>query len=307
MQPAPSISNVPIAFIKRCLEKDIIRVRQRWAVMVFNLWIKQGWARPLGDGCFELSASGKSILNSYLHSYHHTNFELLLSELNIILPQECDRKIFSELQQYDPAFSSQSLSEHNIQLSDHRYLSFRTSLPCSLFLDSGELIDIAAQICSWQQFVLPEKAGLQISKWLWQQYAPSTVITVDDFHAFSSIPLLEHQLIIHAPNHRTDLAEKVFHTLNHEMKWAHVCDLTPQGLSSACRFALNIQRPLKLYLPENWKDFLRKLGKPTPEKCTWPFSELSRDLQIKLDFLLCNNHVLSQRMFTYAKNWTDEL
>jgi len=307
MQSDSLLESIPIAFIKRCLEKDVIRVRQRWAVMVLNLWIKHGWAHPLGDGCFQLTQSGKISLKSYLLRNTQSDFESLLTALNISLPANCNQFILSELRRFDPEFSEQHLIEHNIQLIEHRYLSFRTSLPCSLFLASGELMDISSSIRAWQQFVIPETAAGQVIKWLWQGEGPQEIITVDDYHVFSGILLKENQLIIHSPHQNSDLAEKMITSFTHEIIWAHLCDLTPQGLNDASQFAKRLQRPLRLYLPENWMDFLRKMGTPLSNTDKWPYGELSRELQIKLDFLLGNNHILSQRVFAYAQKWSHDL
>jgi len=307
MQPESILESVPIAFIKRCLEKNVIRVRQRWAVMVLNLWIKHGWAHPLGDGCFQLTLSGKISLQSYLLKNIQPDFESLLTTLNISLPENCNQYILSELKRFDPEFSEQQLIEHNIQLVEHRYLSFRTVLPCSLFLSTGELMDISSSIRAWQQFVIPEMAAGQVIKWLWQSDAPQEIITVDDYHVFSCISLKENQLIIHAPHQYSDLAEKMITSFTHEVVWAHLCDLTPLGLNEASQIAKRIQRPLRLYLPENWMDFLRKMGVPLTNHDKWPYGELSRELQVKLDFLLGNNQFLSQRVFAYAQKWSHDL
>ena len=99
----------------------------------------------------------------------------------------------------------------------------------------------------------------------------------------------------------------LYEVITHEIIWAHLCNLTPQGLNDASQFAKRLQRPLRLYLPENWMDFLRKMGTPLSNTDKWPYGELSRELQIKLDFLLGNNHILSQRVFAYAQKWSHDL
>ena len=272
-----------------------------------NLWRQKGWVVACDSESFELTPQGIEFFKSYLAVHRASMYEHHLQVLSLCLPEKIPEQIIHDL---FPNLTHDGLDtlmeEHHIQSFTPHSLSVRTLHPFQIFLNTGQLINISAQIESWSEITLPAKALQQISKILWSGEAPQLFITVDDINAFSAMPLHQGQAIIFAPDTQTELAEIFIQCQTIQMDWLHYCDLSPTGLTQASQLSRRLQRNLNLFLPENWQDFIRIIGIESVEKLDWPISDLPRQLQIRLAFLFEHSRTLLQTQMVYAQKWTYE-
>ncbi len=303
----PVLTQAPVAFIERCLRKPVIRIRQKWAVMLIHLWRQRGWMNGLSNDQYQLTDAGREVLSAFLAVHQTSAHETVLQSLNIRLPERIPTAVFNELFFNISVEEREKLQiEHQIQVYVPQYFSLRTNQSFQLFLNSGELINCSEILRQWAEVTLPEKAIHQVSKVLWENPTQIQLITIDDYQTFHALPIHEHQVLIYAPIEHTQLAERFIQAQIHQVSWSHLCDLSPSGLSDASDFAKKLQRDLTLYLPTNLQDFIRQLGHDAAEKLVWPTAKLSRQLQIRLAYLLEHSRTVSQRQMVYAQKWTYE-
>jgi hypothetical protein len=203
---------------------------------------------------------------------------LLLQQLDIQLPAQCNSHILSYLLKQDTKITLEQMREHEIKVLRDSYLLLRCNLPCSIFMQSGELIDVSSLFSAWGEVAIPERAISAITKILWKEKPPQHVITIDN-------------------------RDELLRALTDNIHWRHFGDLSPERLHLATAFAERLQRPLALFLPENWPDYLRLLGEPLAVNEKWALSGLTRQQQISLQFLFENQQKLPQQVMVYAKNW----
>lgn len=303
MSPEQILSSAPPELIVRLLDKRQIRIRKRWAIIQLNLWLQQGWVTAQGEGIFNLTNVGEQTFRHFLLNQNERSLELLLQQLDIQLPAQCNSRILAYLLKQDPKTTQEHMREHDINVLRDSYLLLRCNLPCSIFMQSGELIDVSSLFSAWGEVAIPERAISAITKILWKEKPPQHVITIDNRDAFVSMALPADTLLIHAPRKDTTMAEQLLRALTDNIRWSHFGDLSPGGLQQANLFAERIQRQLALFLPENWPDYLRLLGEPLAENEKWSLAGLTRQQQINLQFLFENLQKLPQQVMVYAKNW----
>ncbi len=303
MSPEQVLSSAPPELIARLLDKRQIRIRKRWAIIQLNLWLQQGWVTAQSEGIFNLTAAGEQTFRHYLRAQNERSLELLLQQLDIQLPAQCNSHILSYLLKQDTKITLEQMREHEIKVLRDSYLLLRCNLPCSIFMQSGELIDVSSLFSAWGEVAIPERAISAITKILWKEKPPQHVITIDNRDAFVSMTLPADSLLIHAPLKETAMAEQLLRALTDNIHWRHFGDLSPERLHLATAFAERLQRPLALFLPENWPDYLRLLGEPLAVNEKWALSGLTRQQQISLQFLFENQQKLPQQVMVYAKNW----
>jgi hypothetical protein len=303
MSPEQILSSAPPELIVRLLDKRQIRIRKRWAIIQLNLWLQQGWVTAQGEGIFNLTNAGEQTFRHYLLSLGESSLELLLQRLDIQLPERCNSLILSYLLKQDTQITLEHMHEHEIKVLRDSYLLLRCNLPCSIFMQSGELIDVSTLFSAWGEVAIPERAISAITKILWKEKPPQHVITIDSRDAFVSMALPADTLLIHAPLKDTSMVEQLLRALTDNIRWSHFGDLSPEGIQLASSFAERIQRSLAIFLPENWPDYLRLLGEPLAAKETWVLEGLTRQQQIDLRFLFENQRRLPQQIMVYAKNW----
>ena len=303
MSPEQVLSSAPPELIARLLDKRQIRIRKRWAIIQLNLWLQQGWVTAQSEGIFNLTAAGEQTFRHYLRAQNERSLELLLQQLDIQLPVQCNRRILSYLLKQDAKITQEQMREHDINVLRDSYLLLRCNLPCSIFMQSGELIDVSSLFSAWGEIAIPERAISAITKILWKEKPPQHVITIDNRDAFVSMTLPADSLLIPAPLKETAMAEQLLRALTDNIHWRHFGDLSPERLHLATAFAERLQRPLALFLPENWPDYLRLLGEPLAVNEKWALSGLTRQQQISLQFLFENQQKLPQQVMVYAKNW----
>ena len=303
MSPEQILSSAPPELIVRLLDKRQIRIRKRWAIIQLNLWLQQGWVTAQGEGTFNLTDSGEQTFRHYLLNQSERSLELLLQQLDIQLPAQCNSRILAYLLKQDPKTTQEQMREHDINVLRDSYLLLRCNLPCSIFMQSGELIDVSSLFSAWGEVAIPERAISTITKILWKEKPPQHVITIDNRDAFVSMALPADTLLLHAPLHNTTMAEQLLRSLTDSIHWCHFGDLSPESLHLAAAFAERLQRPLALFLPDNWPDYLRLLGEPLAANEKWSFAGLTRQQQISLQFLFENQQKLPQQVMVYAKNW----
>lgn len=297
------LNSASATLAERLLEKRRIRVRKRWAIIQLNLWLQQGWVTASGEGIYQLTQQGEPALRQRLQLCAPPSPELMLQQLDIQLPEYCNRRIASLLLGQDHLLSEEQLREYGVKLIKDSYLLLRCNLPCSIFMDSGELIDVGALFRLWKEVVIPERMIADIRKILWKDTPPTHVITVDDRDAFVSLSLPSNSLLVHAPRKNTGMAELLLQALTDDIKWSHFGNVSPEGICQAKALAERLQRPLSLYLPQNWAEFLRQLGQPLEPEESWPVALLTRQQQISLQLLIENRQKLPQEFLVYAKNW----
>ena len=303
MSPEQVLSSAPTELIVRLLDKRQIRIRKRWAIIQLNLWLQQGWVTAQGEGIFNLTNTGEETFRHYLLSQGENSLELLLQQLDIQLPEQCNSRILSYLLKQDAKITLEHMREHEIKILRDSYLLLRCNLPCSIFMQSGELIDVSSLFSAWGEVAIPERAITGITKILWKEKPPQHVVTIDNRDAFVSMALPADTLLIHAPLKDTTMAEQLLRALTNNIQWSHFGDLSPSGLQQANVFADRIQRQIALLLPENWPNYLRLLGEPLAANEKWSFAGLTRQQQISLQFLFENQQKLPQQVMVYAKNW----
>lgn len=303
MSPEQVLNSAPTELIVRLLDKRQIRIRKRWAIIQLNLWLQQGWVTAQGEGIFNLTNTGEETFRHYLLSQGENSLELLLQQLDIQLPEQCNSRILSYLLKQDAKITLEHMREHEIKILRDSYLLLRCNLPCSIFMQSGELIDVSSLFSAWGEVAIPERAITGITKILWKEKPPQHVVTIDNRDAFVSMALPADTLLIHAPLKDTTMAEQLLRALTNNIQWSHFGDLSPSGLQQANVFADRIQRQIALLLPENWPNYLRLLGEPLAANEKWSFAGLTRQQQISLQFLFENQQKLPQQVMVYAKNW----
>lgn len=303
MSPEQVLNSAPTELIARLLDKRQIRIRKRWAIIQLNLWLQQGWVTAQGEGIFNLTNAGEQTFRQYLLTKGENSLELLLQQLDIQLPEQCNSHILSYLLKQDASITLEHMREHEINVLRDSYLLLRCNLPCSIFMQSGELIDVSTLFSAWGEVAIPERAITGITKILWKEKPPKHVVTIDNRDAFVSMALPTDTLLIHAPLKDTTMAEQLLRALTDNIHWRHFGDLSPESFQLANAFAERIQRPLALFLPENWPDYLRLLGEPLAVNERWALSGLTRQQQISLQFLFENQQKLPQQVMVYAKNW----
>ena len=303
MSPEQILSSAPTELIARLLDKRQIRIRKRWAIIQLNLWLQQGWVTAQGEGVFHLTDAGEQTFRQYLLTQGENSLELLLQQLDIQLPERCNSHILSYLLKQDAKVTLEHMHEHEIKVLRDSNLLLRCNLPCSIFMQSGELIDVSTLFSAWGEVAIPERAISAITKILWKEKPPQHVITIDNRDAFVSMALPADTLLIHAPLKDTTMAEQLFRALTDNIHWRHFGDLSPVSFQQANLFAERIQRQLALFLPENWPDYLRLLGEPLVANEKWALAGLTRQQQINLQFLFENQQKLPQQVMVYAKNW----
>ncbi|WP_024870672.1 hypothetical protein [Tolumonas lignilytica] len=297
------LNTASAALVERLLTKRQVRVRRRWAIIQLNIWLQHGWVTAQGEGVYQLTKTGEQTFRQQLMAHSLPSLELILQQLDIQLPEHCNSRIMSCLLNQERVISEEQIHEHDIKLQRDSYLLLRSDLPCSIFMRSGELLDISALLRAWGEVAIPERVIPDIKKILWKDGQPHHIITVDNRDTFVSLSLPPNSLLIHAPIKATYLAEQFMLALMHDMPWSHLGDLSPDGILQAAEFAARLQRPLSLYLPANWPDYLRLLGHPLMTEEKWPLAVLSRKQQISLQFLIENQQKLPQQVMVYAKNW----
>nr|WP_321269807.1 hypothetical protein [uncultured Tolumonas sp.] len=303
MSPEQILSSAPPELIVRLLDKRQIRIRKRWAIIQLNLWLQQGWVTAQGEGIFLLTDAGEQTFRHFLLNQNERSLELLLQQLDIQLPAQCNSRILAYLLKQDPQTTQEQMREHDINVLRDSYLLLRCNLPCSIFMQSGELIDVSSLFSAWGEVAIPERAISAITKILWKEKPPQHVITIDNRDAFVSMALPADTLLIHAPLKDTTMAEQLLRALTDNIHWLHFGDLSPVSFQQANLFAERIQRQLALFLPENWSDYLRLLGEPLAANEKWSLAGLTRQQQISLQFLFENRQKLPQQVMVYAKNW----
>ncbi len=307
MMKTEPLNTATATLMARLLDKQRIRVHKRWAIIQLNVWLQHGWVTAQGDGIYQLTAEGEQYFRQHLLAHGDVSLESLLHQLDIQLPEKCNSRILSFLLNQERKISEEQMREHEITLLRDSYLLLRCNLPCSIFMQSGELIDVSTLFSVWGEVVIPERVIPDIKKVLWKTVPPQYVITVDNRDAFVSMPLPENTLLIHAPVSDTRMAEQLLCALTTDIPWSHLGDLSPEGIKKTAGFAERLQRPLSLYLPENWPDYLKLLGTPLPPDEQWPLNLIPRPLQIKLRYLLENRRKIPQQAMVYAKKWVHEL
>lgn len=307
MSKTEPLNTASAALMERLLSKRRIRVHKRWAIIQLNLWLQHGWVTAQGEGVYQLTADGEQYFRQHLMAHGDSSLESLLHQLDIQLPEKCNSRILSFLLNQKRRISEEQMHEHEITLHRDSYLLLRCNLPCSIFMQSGELIDVSTLFSVWGEVVIPERVIPDIRKVLWKTTPPQQVITVDNRDAFVSMPLPADTLLIHAPANDTRMAEQLLHALTDDIRWSHLGDLSPEGIKKTAGFAERLQRPLSLYLPENWPDYLKLLGTPLQTDEHWPLNLIPRHLQVKLTYLLENRRKIPQQVMVYAKKWVYEL
>jgi len=101
MSPEQVLNSAPPELIVRLLDKRQIRIRKRWAIIQLNLWLQQGWVTAQGEGFFNLTNAGEQTFRHYLLSQGENSLELLLQQLDIQLPEQCNSRILSYLLKQD--------------------------------------------------------------------------------------------------------------------------------------------------------------------------------------------------------------
>lgn len=303
MSPEKILSSAPTELIVRLLAKRQIRIRKRWAIIQLNLWLQQGWVTAQGEGIFNLTAAGEQTFRLHLLTQGESSLESLLQQLDIQLPEQCNSRILSYLLKQDTSITLEHMREHEINVLRDSYLLLRCNLPCSIFMQSGELIDVSTLFSAWGEVAIPERAITGITKILWKEKPPQHVVTIDNRDAFVSMALPADTLLLHAPLKDTTMAEQLLRSLTDHIHWSHFGDLSPESLQLANAFAERIQRPLALFLPDNWPDYLRLLGTHLTANERWLLSGLTRQQQISLQLLFENQRKLPQQTMVYAKNW----
>ncbi len=307
MSKTEPLNTASATLMERLLSKRRIRVHKRWVIIQLNLWLQHGWVTAQGEGVYQLTAEGEQSFRQHLVAHGDSSLELLLHQLDIQLPEKCNSRILSFLLNQDRRISEEQMREHEITLHRDSYLLLRCNLPCSIFMQSGELIDVSTLFSVWGEVVIPERVIPDIKKILWKNTPPRHVITVDNRDAFVSMMLPPDTLLLHAPLKDTMMAEHLLRALTDDIHWSQFADLSPDSLRKSAEFAERLQRPLSLYLPENWPDYLRLLGRALEPDEKWPVSALSRKQQINLQFLIENQRKIPQQVMVYAKKWVHEL
>lgn len=303
MKQTDSLNTATKTLIERLLANRKVRVRKRWAIMQLNIWLQHGWVTAQGEGIYQLTSSGELHFRQQLLAHGDISLEHLLQQLEIRLPEKCNKKIIAALLNQDPRSSIEQIQAHEITLCRDSYLLLRCNLPCSIFMQSGELIDVSSLLSAWGEVAIPERVIPEIKKILWKDIPPQHVITIDNRDAFVSMALPPDTLFVHAPLAETTMAEQFLRALTDNVEWSQFGDISPKGIKLAAEFAARLQRPLAFYLPEDWMDYLRLLGRELISDEVWPLSVLSREQQISLQFLIENRRKLPQEVLVYAKNW----
>lgn len=303
MKQTESLNAATKTLMERLLANRKVRVRKRWAIMQLNIWLQHGWVTAQGEGIYQLASSGEQHFRQQLLAHGDISLEQILQQLDIQLPPKCNKKIISALLNQDLKFSIEQIQSHEITLCRDSYLLLRCNLPCSIFMQTGELIDVSTLLSAWGEVAIPERVIPEIKKILWKDIPPQHVITIDNRDAFVSMELPPNTLFVHAPFSETTMAEQLLRALTNNIEWSQFGDISPKGIALAAEFAERVQRPLSLYLPVNWPDYLRLLGREFKDDEVWPLSVLSRQQQISLQFLIENRRKLPQEVLVYAKNW----
>ena len=144
MKQTDSLNTATKTLIERLLANRKVRVRKRWAIMQLNIWLQHGWVTAQGEGIYQLTSSGELHFRQQLLAHGDISLEHLLQQLEIRLPEKCNKKIIAALLNQDPRSSIEQIQAHEITLCRDSYLLLRCNLPCSIFMQSGELIDVSS-------------------------------------------------------------------------------------------------------------------------------------------------------------------
>ena len=97
---------------------------------------------------------------------------------------------------------------------------------------------------------------------------PIHIMTIENPGAWHTLPLLPNLIAVYVPGNNQQAACNWIQKLDH-YSWSHFGDLDEKGISIASNIAKRLGKPLSLFIPEWWNEYIELFGIETTSENGW--------------------------------------